>query len=113
MGGELPPAFCQCDAETHAICSDRLHKHTHTSVKSKQFSSDGKPNTNGSEQWQVCIDTHAHLLISFTWSWSCHYAITTTVVSNRNYHLNEMQQLHLCMLLRDKKMHISVFTFAD
>lgn len=52
---------------------------------------------------EVCIDTHAHLLISFTWSWSCHYAITTTIVSTRNYHLNEMQQLHLCMLLRDKK----------
>lgn len=48
--GKLLPAFCQCDGETHAICSDRLHKHTHTSVKAKQFSTDGKPKTNGSKQ---------------------------------------------------------------
>jgi len=27
--GRLPPAFGQCDAETHAICSDCLNKHTH------------------------------------------------------------------------------------
>lgn len=98
--GRLPPAFGQCDAETHAICSDCLDKHIHTTFsKSKTFVHLKENRTQRFVQTHNCT----HLLISCTWSRSCHYVITATVVLTRNYHFNEMQQLHLYMLLRDKR----------